>query len=182
MFVYSHIHSTIVIHAIWLVLAMCLGLVVRKQFNDKIKLTKIVIYVFLIMSVAVVIFDISMAIIYVVHIQKSITYGMVIRHAGWSLNLKISDPDGFGGWIVIVASICWLRGLFFTAMNMYVCKVMNTIRFRILKKEVRSRMMREGNLPFPEPVSEKLVFYNTLYYRSAESQPCFIYNNNDFEK
>lgn len=132
------------------------------------------------MSITVVIFDVSMAIIYIVHIQKSITYSMILRHAGWSLNLKISHPDEFAGWIVIVASVCWLRGLFFTALNIYFCNIINKIRFRILKKEVRSRMIREGNLPFPEPAIEKFVFYNTLYYRANESQPFFL--NNEFEK
>lgn len=166
---------------VWLVVAIGLGFVVRKQFQDKIKCIKFVIYVFLIMSVVVVVFDISMAVIYIVHIQKSITYSMVIRHAGWSLNLRLSHPDAFGGWIVIAASICWLRGLVFTALNMYFCSIINRIRFRILKKEVRSRMLREGNLPFPEPATEKLVYHNSLYYRSGENQPFYIYSS-DFRE
>lgn len=181
MFVHSHIQNSIVIHVIWLILAICLGFVVRKQFMNKIKFVNFVIYVFWIMSVTVVVFDVSMAIIYIVHIQKSITYSMVIRHAGWSLNLKVTQPNAFGGWIVIAASICWLRGLFFTALNMYFCSVINRIRSKILKKEVRSRVMREGNIPFPEPTNEKLVVYNSLYYRSGESQPFYVYSN-DYEE
>lgn len=170
-------HNSIAIHVIWLVLAIGFGLVVRKQFKDKVKLFKIVMNLFLTMSVAVVVFDVSMAIIYIVHIQKSITYSMVIRHAGWSLNLKIAHPDRFGGWLVIVASVCWLRGLFFTALNIYCCNVINRIRMKILKKEIKTRIMREGNLPFPEPTSEKLVFYNTLYYRAGEDVPFYVDSN-----
>lgn len=132
------------------------------------------------MSITVIVFDVSMAIIYIVHIQKSITYSMILRHAGWSLNLKLTQPDEFGGWIVIVASICWLRVLFFTALNIYFCNIINKIRFRILKKEVRSRMICDENLPLPEPGIEKFVFYNTLYYRASENQPFFI--NSDFVK
>lgn len=176
-FVHRHVHNSIVVHVVWLVVAICLGFVVRNQFKDKIKFIKFVINVFLITSVTVVVFDVSMAIIYIVHIQKSITYNMVIRHAGWSLNLKASHPGGFGGWLVIAASICWLRGLFFTALNIYFCNVINRIRFRILKKEVRSRMMRQENLPFPEAASENIVFYNSLYYRSGESRPFYVYSN-----
>lgn len=127
------------------------------------------------MSTTVVVFDLSMAIIYIVHVQKSITYNMIVRHAGWSLNLKLTNPDRFGGWIVIAASICWLRGIFCTAVNMCLCKVINKIRLRILKKEVKSRVVHEGNVPFPEAASEKLDFYNSLLYRAGESEPIFIY-------
>ncbi|XP_059057455.1 uncharacterized protein LOC131851048 [Achroia grisella] len=165
----KYIELSLTIHIIWMFAAMILRIATRKSKN--IKLLKVVLAMFLYISISVLFFDISMAIVYVAHIQQSLTKGMVLRYSGWSVELQLRNYDDFAGWLPITASICWMRGIVILTLNIYSCKIIYYIRKRMKKREVKRRLVQELNLPIPEPAYQQFNDKHVLHCRSGEHKP-----------
>ncbi|XP_052755281.1 uncharacterized protein LOC113514074 [Galleria mellonella] len=145
----KYIELSLAIHVVWMIAAIILSIVTRKSKN--IKVLKVVLAVFFYITVSVILFDLSIAIVYVVHIQQSLTKGMVLRYSGWSVELQLKSYDEFAGWLPVAASVCWMRGVLLLVLNMYSCKIIYYIIKRIKKREIKKRLMQEKNLLIPEP-------------------------------
>lgn len=122
-------------------------------------------------TVFVTAFDLSMAIVYIAHIQQSLTYGMILRYSGWSVEMKVQNYDDFGGWFPMVASICWMRGVIILALNVYSCRVLQLLRRRVRKGEEKRRLVLEEHGPIPEAEFKKPDEDKVLYYRTGEHEP-----------
>lgn len=112
-----------------------------------------------------------MAIVYVTHIKKALTKGMIVRHSGWSVELNIHNYEAFAGYLPLVAAACWMRGLIILALNIYSCKTLNDIRFRKRKKSVLTKMNYLSQKPFPNALEEEMMSSKTLYFRAGEFKP-----------
>ncbi|XP_049872909.1 uncharacterized protein LOC126371639 [Pectinophora gossypiella] len=146
----TYIEVSIGFHAIWMLFAILLWIFIKVK-SIKLKYLKLNLNVFMYYSLFMVVFDISMAIVYVAHIQKSLTNGMVLRYSGWAVEIKLENYDMFAGWIPMVASACWLRGILIMVCNVYSIKKIRFIIHKIRKKEVKIKMAQEGYLPIPDP-------------------------------
>ncbi|XP_030022090.2 uncharacterized protein LOC115441439 [Manduca sexta] len=164
-----YIEMSLSLHIIWMMITFVFHFFTNN--STKIRFTKISLAVFFYASVFVIIFDLSMAIVYVSHIKQSLTKGMVLRYSGWSVQLRLAAYDDFAGWLPIGASICWMRGIFLLGLNIYICKIIYFIRKKIKKKEVGKRTKFDSNPPIPEPKSYPPDDKNILYFRSGESTP-----------
>lgn len=112
-----------------------------------------------------------MAIVYIAHIQQSLTNGMILRYSGWNVEMEISDYYGFGGWLPIVASICWMRGVIILAINIYCCRVLQLTRRKIKKREVKERLALEEKPAIPEANYQDPIDDKVLYFRAGEHKP-----------
>lgn len=152
-----------------MLIAIALNIILRKSKNNR--LLKFILLVFFYSSVCVIIFDISMAFVYIAHIQQSVTKGMVLRYSGWSVELKLNSYEEFAGWIPIAACVFWLRGVIILAWNIYCCKIVYSIRWKIKKREVKKKLMTEGYIPIPDPTQDQRQERSVLYFRSGENKP-----------
>ncbi|KOB67101.1 Ecdysteroid regulated protein, partial [Operophtera brumata] len=146
------------VHVIWMNLAIALRGIVKSNRHPR--LLKFILSIFFYSCVFVILFDLSMGIVYVAHIKQSLTKGMIIRYSGWGVLLKLGDEEDFAGWLPMIASACWLRGVFFFTMNVYCCSILKKFRNKIWKIEFRKRYTNKGNLPIPEPIYERSVDEN----------------------
>ncbi|CAH2047738.1 unnamed protein product, partial [Iphiclides podalirius] len=132
---------------------------------------KFFLSLFFYVSVSIVIFDLSMAIVYASHIKKSLTKGMILRYSGWSVEMKLQNYDDFGGWIPIGAAICWMRGVLILFMNIYCIRAIHMSMRSVQKREVKRRLTLTENQPFPEANYENPSDDTVLYYRTGEHKP-----------
>ncbi|KAJ2951275.1 hypothetical protein O0L34_g5676 [Tuta absoluta] len=137
-------------HCVWMFIAISALLFCYLSVNFK--YLKIVISIFMYTCILMVIFDVSMAIVYLAHIQQSLTIEMVLRHAGWAVGMKVDDPQEFAGWIPMLASVMWLRCIVFLTGNILFIRRIWHIRKKIKKKEVQKKHNKK-NPPIPEPQS-----------------------------
>ncbi|RVE55038.1 hypothetical protein evm_000458 [Chilo suppressalis] len=165
----KYIELSLVIHVVWMTAAITLHIVIRKSEN--LRVLKAVLMTFLYISICVIMFDISMAIVYIAHIQQSLTKSMILRYSGWSVELKLRSYDDFAGWLPMAASVLWMRGIVILIWNIYCCKFINRLVKKIKKKEVTTRLMGEGYLPVPEPRTRRDDDSAVLYYRTGENKP-----------
>ncbi|XP_028171566.1 uncharacterized protein LOC114360903 [Ostrinia furnacalis] len=170
----KYIELSIGVHVFWLVFAIIMNIVIRKNRDQGV--LKLVLTTYFYYSVAVVIFDLSMAVVYIAHIQQSLTKGMVLRYSGWSVELKLKNYDDFAGWLPMIASVLWMRGVIILIWNIYCCTVVNNIRRRIRKREVKTRIGRIAYHPIPEPSHHQPDDTSVLYYRTGENKP-FVKTN-----
>lgn len=154
-----------------MIIAIGMNIMTRNTSNPR--WLKYIFFIFFYSSVGVVVFDLSMAFVYIAHIQQSVTKGMILRYSGWSVELKLESYDEFAGWIPITASVLWMRGIVFLGMNIYCCKKVNSIRLKIKKREFKMRLMAEGYTPIPYPTHDltQPKDKTVLYYRTGEFQP-----------
>ncbi|KAI5639537.1 hypothetical protein NE865_08037 [Phthorimaea operculella] len=142
-----HMNVSIGLHSVWIIIAIATMLFCHLKVNFK--FLKNVISVFMYMCIFMVIFDISMGTVYLAHIQQSLTLAMVLRHAGWAVEMKVDNPEQFAGWIPMLASIMWLRCIVFLIVNILFIKKIWKIKKKIRKKEVQ-RKHRTKNAPIPD--------------------------------
>ncbi|XP_050348929.1 uncharacterized protein LOC126772571 [Nymphalis io] len=164
----KYVKLSVIVHVFWLLTAITLRIF---RSTTKLSFLKILLSTMFYMSVFVIIFDLSMAIVYIAHIQQSLTKGMILRYSGWSVEMKIKNHHDFGGWLPIIACTCWLRGNFGLALNIYCCRILHLIRRRVKKSEVRTRLILHENYPIPEPQYEEPLDDKVLYYRTGEFKP-----------
>ncbi|XP_046978165.1 uncharacterized protein LOC124543889 [Vanessa cardui] len=164
----KYVKLSVIVHVFWLLVAIAFRIF---RSTTKLGFLKILLGSMFYMSVFVIVFDLSMAIVYIAHIQQSLTKGMILRYSGWSVEMKIKHYDDFGGWLPMIASACWLRGGFGLALNIYCCRIFHLIRRRIKKSEVRTRLILQENFPIPEPKYEEPLDSKVLYYRTGEFKP-----------
>lgn len=139
--------------------------------NSDIRALKFALDIFFYSCVIIVGFDFSMAIVYVTHIKQSLTKGMILRYSGWNIDLKLDSYDNFAGWLPILASVCWLRGIVFFMINVYFCKVIRIILKKIRRKEFRKKWPVDQYNPFPEPRQLESDDNKILVYRLGEQNP-----------
>ncbi|XP_072932381.1 uncharacterized protein [Epargyreus clarus] len=163
-----YIELSIIFHVIWLLVAI--GFKLMRDISSE-RFLKIGLGAFFYTSIFMVIFDLSMAIVYIAHIQQSLTKGMILRYSGWSVEMKLKNPDGFGGWLPMAASICWMRGVVFLAINIYCCRSIRGIRGRIKRREVKRKLILEEKSPIPEAKYEEPWDDKVLYFRTGEKKP-----------
>lgn len=175
-FVNRYIELSIAMHAGWMLCALVMWFFIR---SEQIRVLKFFLTIFFYYSIHMVIFDISMGIVYVAHIQQSLTKGMILRYSGWSVELKLQNYDEFAGWIPIIFCIFWMKGIVGLVLNICLLRTMRRIRRKIKKKEVGKRVIKDGYLPVPDPKPMLQHKDKTLYYRTGEKKPAFI-NNETF--
>ncbi|CAK1555090.1 unnamed protein product [Leptosia nina] len=163
-----YIKCSIVIHSFWMIIAICLRIL---RFATKIRYLKFILLVTFYSCIFVISFDISMAIVYIAHIQRSLTYGMILRYSGWSVEMKLDNYNTFGGWIPMAASVCWLRGFVMFGLNVYICRVIRNIRKGLNRREVKKKFMLEENVPIPEARFQEQFDDKVLYYRTGDFKP-----------
>ncbi|KAL4709605.1 hypothetical protein ACJJTC_007336 [Scirpophaga incertulas] len=137
-----YIELSLAIHAIWMIIAICLNIFISSTKN--IRILKFILSTFFYVSLSVIVFDISMAIMYIAHIKQSLTKGMILRYSGWSVELKLQYYDDFAGWLPIATAVRWLRGIVILGWNIYSCKIINNINRKIKNKEVKTHLICEG--------------------------------------
>ncbi|XP_045769923.1 uncharacterized protein LOC123870601 [Maniola jurtina] len=166
----KYINLSVMVHILWLVIAVVLRLF---RSSTKLKVLKFVLATALYFSIFVVLFDLSMAIVYIAHIQQSLTKGMILRHSGWGMEIKLKGYLDFGGWLPMVASACWMRGIIILGLNIYCCRVLQVIIRRLKKREVKQKVSMRENLPIPEPGYGQPGERDegVLYFRSGEYVP-----------
>ncbi|CAH2084429.1 unnamed protein product [Euphydryas editha] len=164
----KYVRLSVIVHVIWILVAVSLQMF---KSTSKLRFLKLLLGAVFYFSVFVIVCDLSMAIVYIAHIQQSLTKGMILRYSGWSVEMKIKRYDDFGGWLPIIACICWMRGVFVLALNIYCCRILLLIRRRIRKSEVRTRLTLEENYPIPEAKYEEPLDDKVLYYRAGEFKP-----------
>ncbi|OWR46188.1 hypothetical protein KGM_215578 [Danaus plexippus plexippus] len=164
----KYVNLSAVIHVVWLLVAIALRII---RFSKESQPLKYMLATVLYTTVFVTAFDLSMAIVYIAHIQQSLTYGMILRYSGWSVEMKVQNYDDFGGWFPMVASICWMRGVIILALNVYSCRVLQLLRRRVRKGEEKRRLVLEEHGPIPEAEFKKPDEDKVLYYRTGEHEP-----------
>ncbi|CAH2269056.1 jg16073 [Pararge aegeria aegeria] len=166
----KYVKLSVILHVFWLLVAIVLRIF---RSSTKLKLLKFILAISFYACVFIVTFDLSMAIVYIAHIQQSLTKGMILRYSGWGVEMKLQRYDDFGGWYPMVASACWMRGIIIIGLNIYSCRVLQVIRRRIEKREVKKKVALQENLPIPEPMfgqpSERDE--GVLYFRSGDYRP-----------
>ncbi|XP_021203198.1 uncharacterized protein LOC101739818 isoform X1 [Bombyx mori] len=165
----KYVNFSFGVHLIWNLTA--LALVMFTRGSSKIKHTKYALATFFYITSLITVCDISIAIVYIADIQQSLTKGMIIRYSGWSMEVKLRNYDDFGGWLPIIASICWLRGIVILIFNVYMCKLIYSIRNKIRMKEVGKRVKFRSNFPIPDAKINLPIDTNVLYYRRGEEMP-----------
>ncbi|KPJ03727.1 hypothetical protein RR46_04339 [Papilio xuthus] len=164
-----YLNFSVAIHALWLLSAVLLNILVKMR--ARLRLQKIGLSLFLYASVSVVIFDLSMAIVYASHIKKSLTKGMILRYSGWSVEMKLENYSAWGGWVPLAAALCWARGGPFECLNMYCCRTVHLTLRGVRKREVKRRLTLSVNPPLPEARSEYPSDGTVLYFRAGEHIP-----------
>lgn len=156
-------------HAVWMISGLFLRIFIGSETS--VRYLKFFLSLFFYVSIFVVIFDLSMALVYASHIKKSLTKGMILRYSGWSVEMKLNNYSDFGGWIPIAAAICWMRGIVITFLNIYCIRSIHISMRGIQNREVKRRITLTENLPFPEAKSEAPSDGTVLYYRTGENRP-----------
>ncbi|CAG4935218.1 unnamed protein product [Parnassius apollo] len=164
-----YIELSIAVHHIWILSAIILRIFVGTK--STIRFVRFCLSIFFYVSISVVIFDLSMAIVYAAHIKKSLTKGMILRYSGWSVEMKLKNYDDFGGWIPVIAAVCWMRGIFIMFINIYCCRTLHLMIRGIRKREVKRRLTLSENSPLPEARTENPSDETVLYYRTGEFVP-----------
>ncbi|XP_034829472.1 uncharacterized protein [Maniola hyperantus] len=166
----KYINLSVMVHIFWLLVAVVLRFF---RSSTKLKVLKFVLTTALYVSVFVVLFDLSMAIVYIAHIQQSLTKGMILRHSGWAMEIQLKGYHDFGGWLPILASSCWMRGIIIFGLNIYCCRVLQVIIRRLKKREVKQKVSMRENLPIPEPGDgqPRERDEGVLYFRSGDYVP-----------
>lgn len=141
------------------------------KYITKWRIQKILITITFYSTIFVITFDISMAIVYIAHIQQSLTKGMILRYSGWSVEISIKKYYDFGGWLPIAACCCWLRGCVILVINIYCCRILQLIRRKITKREVKERLTQGDNAAIPEPKYSEPNDDKVLYFRAGEYKP-----------
>lgn len=85
--------------------------------------------------------------------------------------MKVSNYDDFAGWLPILASICWMRGVIILALNIIMCKAIYHIRRKILIREFRQKRSYTRHLPIPEAKFTESFDDKVLHFRTGESKP-----------
>ncbi|CAB3246699.1 unnamed protein product [Arctia plantaginis] len=111
-----------------------------------------------------------MALLYISHIKQSLSKGMILRYSGWSSNLKLNSYDEFGGWLPLLASCCWLRGIIIFVLNIYCTRSLMLIRRKIRRREIKRKYENERYRAIPDarPIHSAL---NAMVYREGELEP-----------
>ncbi|KAH9641211.1 hypothetical protein HF086_004598 [Spodoptera exigua] len=165
----KYIELSLSFHVIWCFLAIAFRVIMKN--NSNIQVLKITLDVFFYSCLFIIGFDISMAIVYVTHIKQSLTKGMILRYSGWNIDLKLDSYDTFAGWLPILASICWLRGIVFFMANLYFCKVITVMLKKIRRRAFKKKWPIDEYNPFPEPRQHQVLDNRILVYRSGEHIP-----------
>ncbi|XP_068617404.1 uncharacterized protein [Battus philenor] len=167
-----YLNFSMAVHVAWLVAAALLRLVVAQELGEG--PLKVMLALFLYVSIGVVVFDLSMGIVYASHIKKSLTKGMILRYSGWSVEMKLQNYSDFGGWVPMAAAACWLRGGVLLLLNVYCCRALLLVARALRRQEVKRRLTLTENRPlpdarpsFPGAPSRPAV----LYYRAGEHTP-----------
>lgn len=158
-----------VFHVTWVIFTIVFRCITTN--NKHANFLSITIYVYFVIFILMLIFDLTMAIVYITHIKKALTKGMIVRHSGWSVELNIKNYDDFAGYLPIIAAALWMKGLVIIGLNIYSVKKINGIRFRIKKRLVMLHVTLWSQQPLPDPMEEQHLKSNTLYYRAGETKP-----------
>lgn len=157
------------LHIIWSVLAIGFRFVTKNSTD--VRTLKVALVIFFYCCIFIICFDASMAVLYITHIKQSLTKGMILRHSGWSTEIKLQGSDDFGGWLPIAASICWLRGFVFFFMNIYFCRLISIMLKKIKRREVKKNVPHSSYLPIPEAQQVPSYDEKTLVFRYGELAP-----------
>ncbi|XP_023935640.2 uncharacterized protein LOC112044130, partial [Bicyclus anynana] len=161
---------SVLVHVFWFLVAIALRVF---KTSSKLKLLKFILATSFYACVFVITFDLSMAIVYIAHIQQSLTNEMILRYSGWSVELKLNRYEDFGGWLPIAASALWIRGGIIFALNIYSCRLLQNILRTIQKREVKRKVALRENLPIPDPNFGKPNDRDdgVIYFRPGEYTP-----------
>ncbi|XP_037969345.2 uncharacterized protein LOC119692529 [Plutella xylostella] len=170
-----HVTGSIVLHGIWFLLSVYIRCLCGFK-NVNVSVLRYSLIVFFWSFVLICIFDTSMGIVYIAHVQQSLTIGMIVRYSGW-LRLKISNYEDFGGWLPLALGGCWLKGAALAALNFYCCGVIRAIMRNVSARDYRRRLVFDVNEPIPEPLNATFE-KGALYYRLGEEKP-FKINSSD---
>ncbi|VVC98108.1 unnamed protein product [Leptidea sinapis] len=173
----NYINLSIFIHVIWLIVACALRIL---RFAKKLRILVLTLNATFYVTVFVILFDISMAIVYIAHVQQSLTTGMILRLSGWGVEMKLKHFDNFGGWYPMVASLCWLRGIIIFIINIYMATVILFMLRRLRKSEFKKKLNLRENLPIPDASYDLNLKNNVLYFRAGENEPTVM--NKPFER
>ncbi|XP_013147001.1 PREDICTED: uncharacterized protein LOC106109898 isoform X2 [Papilio polytes] len=164
-----YLNFSVAIHALWLLSALLVNILVKAR--ARLRFQKIGLSLFFYASISVVIFDLSMAIVYASHIKKSLTKGMILRYSGWSVEMKLENYTAWGGWVPLAAALCWTRGGLIECLNVYCCRAVHLALRGVRKREVKRRLTLALNPPLPEARSENPSDGTVLYFRAGEYIP-----------
>lgn len=137
---------------------------------DHIHSLKIVLAIFFYSCIFMIMFDTSMALVYIAHIKQSLNKGMVLRYSGWSTTIELRNYEGFAGWLPIMACICWMRGILILMLNIYCCRIIKRIRRKIKRREIKWKYENERYRVIPEARPVYLTD-KTLVYRAGFRGP-----------
>ncbi|XP_061714557.1 uncharacterized protein LOC133523066 [Cydia pomonella] len=161
----TYVKFSLGLHVFWFVSAILLHMLISIK---NMKVMKVILMIFRFITMSAVIFDVCMAIVYIADIQQSLTKAMIIRYSGWGMTPRqINNPDDFGGWVPIMAATAWLRGgIFF--LNLYLVRFVKQVMQKIRGKEVKSRISKLCNVPFPDADYNQETNGKSLHYRAGE--------------
>ncbi|XP_063534780.1 uncharacterized protein LOC134744799 [Cydia strobilella] len=162
----TYVKFSLGLHVIWFLSAILLHLLIGIK---NMKVMKVILKIFRFITMSAVIFDVCMAIVYIADIQQSLTKAMIIRYSGWGMTPRqINHPDEFGGWVPIMAATAWLRCGIFFFFNLYLVRFVKIVMQKIRGKEVKSRIEKLCNVPFPDAEYNQRINGNSLHYRAGE--------------
>ncbi|XP_063362767.1 uncharacterized protein LOC134651595 [Cydia amplana] len=162
----TYLKFSLGLHVFWFLSAILLHLLIGIK---NMKVMKVILMIFRFITWSAIIFDVCMAIVYIADIQQSLTKAMIIRYSGWGMTPRqINNPDEFGGWVPIMAATAWLRCRIFFFFNLYLVRFVKNVMQKIRGKEVKSRISKLCNVPFPEADYNQKINGNSLYYRAGE--------------
>ncbi|KAJ8716847.1 hypothetical protein PYW07_003474 [Mythimna separata] len=145
----QYIQFSFAFHVIWFILAVFFRAIIKN--SEDVRVLKIALIVFFYSCVFMICYDLSMAVVYVTHIKQSLTKGMILRYSGWSTELKLETYEDFAGWLPMIASACWLRGIVIFMLNMYFCRLLTFYRRKMVKNVLFHRKLFTIQYqPFPE--------------------------------
>ncbi|KAI8421990.1 hypothetical protein MSG28_009896 [Choristoneura fumiferana] len=106
--------------------------------------------------------------VHIMHIDELVlgneTYGLAV------LPIKHRSPlMSFGGWVPMIASAAWMRGIIVLIVNIFNCKVIRFIIGKIKKKKVKRRLADKTNIPFPDSRNSQFTDAAILEYIGSGS-------------
>ncbi|XP_075975670.1 uncharacterized protein LOC142976266 [Anticarsia gemmatalis] len=162
-----NIELSLILHCVWFFIAIVSHIFCQRSYN--LKHMKTILAVLFYSSVIMIILDVSLALVYISHIKQSLSKSMILRYSGWSNTLKLNSYDDFAGWLPIVASICWARGIIILFVNAYCCKIVNTVRKKIMRREIKMKYdENEQYSIIPDPDSAFVTDYGLLYRKDEK--------------
>ncbi|XP_073955309.1 uncharacterized protein [Choristoneura fumiferana] len=164
----NYLIMSVCLHTFWLATALILRVFINVE---DLEVFVIVLRIVYFTSLFVIFFDICLGVVYIAHIQQSLTKGMILRYSGWGKVRGINNIDEFGGWVPMIASAAWMRGIIVLIVNIFNCKVIRFIIGKIKKKKVKRRLADKTNIPFPDSRNSQFTDGNSLYFRTGESTP-----------